>query len=107
MNYETRAGKTPLIEAARYGRSSIVRLLMELRAVIPYKNRRGQTAAWWAQRLGHRDCLVPMTRAIKAEATLRYMSSQIGGQRGVVCGVCVAGFYDTFICCIVVVRTRA
>lgn len=78
VNYETRTGKTPLIEAARYGRTAVVRLLMELRAVIPYKNRRGQTAAWWAKRLGHRDCLLPMTREIKAEATLRLMSSQIG-----------------------------
>lgn len=89
MNHETRAGKTPLIEAARHGRTAVVRLLMELRAVIPYKNRRGQTAAWWANRLGHRDCVLPMMREIKAEATLRLTSSQIGvaggggGARGV------------------------
>lgn len=79
VNHETRAGKTPLIEAARHGRTAAIRLLMELRAVIPYKNRRGQTAAWWAQRLGHEDCVLPMMREIKAEATLRLMSSQIGG----------------------------
>lgn len=81
VNHETRAGKTPLIEAARHGRTAVVRVLMEHRAVIPYKNRRGQTAAWWAKRLGHRDCLMPMAREIKAEATLRVMSSQIGRAR--------------------------
>lgn len=78
VNHETRAGKTALIEAARHGRTAVVRLLMELRAVIPYKNRRGQTAAWWAERLGHQDCVLPMMREVKAEATLRVMSSQIG-----------------------------
>lgn len=78
VNHETCAGKTPLIEAARHGRTAVVRLLMELRAVIPYKNRRGQTAAWWAKRLGHQDCVLPMMREVKAEATLRLMSSQIG-----------------------------
>lgn len=83
VNHETRAGKTPLIEAARHGRTAVVRLLMELRAVIPYKNRRGQTAAWWAKRLRYQDCALPMMREIKAEATLRLMSSQIGeGERG-------------------------
>lgn len=80
VNHETRAGKTALIEAARHGRTAVVRLLMELRAVIPYKNRRGQTAAWWAERLGHQDCVLPMMREVKAEATLRLMSSQIGGR---------------------------
>lgn len=78
VNFETRAGKTPLIEAARYGRTAVVRLLMELRAIIPYKNRRGQTAAWWAKRLSHQECLVPIAREIKAESALRFMSSQIG-----------------------------
>lgn len=63
----------------RHGRAEVVRLLMELRAIIPYVNRRGQTAAWWAERLGHEDCLVPIAREGKAEATLRLMSSQIGG----------------------------
>lgn len=82
VNYETRAGKTPLIEAARHGRAAVVRLLMEFRAVIPYSNRRSQTATWWAKRLGHWDCLVPMSREVKAEATLRVMSSQIGRHRG-------------------------
>ncbi|CAM9595525.1 unnamed protein product, partial [Hapterophycus canaliculatus] len=78
VNHETRAGKTPLIEAARHGRTAVVRLLMKLRAVIPYKNRRGQTAAWWATRLGHQDCVLPMMREVKAEASLRLMSSEIG-----------------------------
>lgn len=78
VNHETHVGKTPLIEAARHGKIAVVRLLMELRAVIPYKNQRGQTAAWWAKRLGHQDCVLPMMREIKAEATLRLMSSQIG-----------------------------
>lgn len=82
VNHETRAGKTALIEAARHGRTAVVRLLMELRAVIPYKNRRGQTAAWWAKRLGHQDCVLPMMREVKAEATLRLMSSQIGERVG-------------------------
>ncbi|CAM9523835.1 unnamed protein product, partial [Ectocarpus sp. 4 AP-2014] len=50
---------------------------MELRAVISYKNRRGQTATWWANRLGHHDCALLMTREVKAETTLRLMSSQI------------------------------
>ncbi|CAM9420414.1 unnamed protein product, partial [Ectocarpus fasciculatus] len=77
VNHETRAGKTPLIEAARHGRTAVVRLLMELRAVISYKNRRGQTATWWANRLGHHDCVLLMTREVKAETTLRLMSSQI------------------------------
>ncbi|CAN0100479.1 unnamed protein product, partial [Ectocarpus sp. 13 AM-2016] len=67
VNHETRAGKTPLIEAARHGRTVVVRLLMELRAVISYKNRRGQTATWWANRLGHHDCALLMTREVKAE----------------------------------------
>lgn len=78
VNYETRSGKTALIEAARCGRTAVVRALIELRAVIPYKNRRGQTAVWWAERLGHQDCLVPMAREVTAETTLRLMSSQIG-----------------------------
>lgn len=82
VNHETRAGKTPLIEAARHGRTAVVRLLMELRAVISYKNRRGQTATWWANRLGHHDCVLLMTREVKAETTLRLMSSQIGGCLG-------------------------
>lgn len=87
VNHETRSGKTALIEAARNGRTAVVRLLMELRAVIPYKNRRGQTASWWAKRLGHQDCVLPMMREVKAEATLRLMSSQIGEwSRGLVFG---------------------
>lgn len=92
VNHETRAGKTALIEAARHGRTAVVRLLMELRAVIPYKNLRGQTAAWWANRLGHQDCVLPMMREVKAESTLRLTSSQIGmsgweGASGGVVGV--------------------
>ncbi|CAN0454789.1 unnamed protein product, partial [Laminaria digitata] len=55
VNYETRSGKTPLIEAARCGRTAAVRALIELRAMIPYKNKRGQTAVWWAERLGHEE----------------------------------------------------
>lgn len=67
-----------MIEAARYDRPHVVRLLMELRAVIPYTNNRGQTATWWASRLGHQQCVVLMAREMKAAATLRLMSSQIG-----------------------------
>ena len=78
VNYETCAGKTPLIEAVRHGRTDVVRLLMELGAIVQHANKRMQTAVWWAKRLGHQDCSALMTRAVKTESALEMISSQIG-----------------------------
>ncbi|CAM9933729.1 unnamed protein product, partial [Choristocarpus tenellus] len=74
INHETSSGKTPLIEAVRHARLSVVKLLvMELKAIVSYKNRKGHDATWWAKRLQHNDCLQVMARKQKSETVLQLM----------------------------------